>query len=263
MSWLGPSRSLALDRGASGWTLVAAEPVAKDRAPRLLASLTLPASPDESDVSDRAQQIREFRTRERLPARASAVLWPEPQDAGVVALDARDRGLVVLPKARVIRDRVAPLVRGGAKIREILLPHEAATRLVRLAGWSGACVLLMEPTAACVTVIESSTVEATYLQWTPEAPAATESARLLARYQFAARLAPHLRVFARQGAAMRLVVCGRFPDLRSAMVPIVEELDREVDVLDAGLVGESSSTEAEPDETCGRQLAWAVAACGT
>lgn len=218
--------------------------------------------PDDDVVANLAERIREFRTRERLPSRASAVLWPEPNDAGVVALDARGRSAVALPKARVIRDRLAPLVRGGANVREILLPHEAAARLVRLAGWSSACVLMMEPTAACVAVIAPQGAEATYLHWSPLTPAATESARLLDRYQFAARLAPHLGVFAVQGRAMRVVVCGRFPDLRSAMVPIVEELDREVDVLDAGLVGDAEPADADPDEICGRQLAWAAAAGG-
>jgi hypothetical protein len=46
------------------------------------------------------------------------------------------------------------------------------------------------------------------------------------------------------------------------MVPVVEELDREVDVLDAALVGEAGDDSAEPNEISGRQLAWAVAARG-
>lgn len=259
MSWLGSSRYLAVDRGPAAWTLVAAER-SKSRAPQLIASATLTAGSSEPTSAAFIEQIRQARLREKLPTRAAVVLWPEPADAGVIALDAPGRGQVTLPKAKVIRQRMSPFIRAGGQVREILLPHEAASRLVALAGWPSACVLVIEPGAACVVLVEAgAAVAASYLAWSPESVDASEATRLLARYQFAARLVPHLREFTGQAEAARLVVCGRFPDLRSAMVPIVEELDRELDVLDAALIGRPVAEGIGPDETCGQQLAWVVA----
>lgn len=258
MGWLGSLRYLAVDRGPSAWTLVAAER-SKSRAPQLIASATVAARVDEAGSAAATEEMRQLRLREKLPTRAAMVLWPEPTDAGVIALDAPGRGRVTLPKAKVIRQRVSPFIRAGGQVREILLPHEAASRMVNLAGWSSACVLVMEPGAACVVLVEASVAVATsYLAWSSALPDEPEATRLLARYQFAARLVPHLRDFSGQADAARLVVCGRFPDLRSAMVPIVEELDRELDVLDAALIGRPVADGGGPDETCGQQLAWAV-----
>lgn len=255
MSWLGSSRYLAVDRGASVWTLVGAERV-PDRGPRLMA-MGVVATEDQTAAADAMRAIRQTH---RVPSRAAVVLWPEPVDVGVVPIDARSQHRVTLPKAKVIRQRVAPFIRAGGQVREILLPHEAAARLVKLGGWSRACVLIMEPAAACVALVDGGAVTATYLTWLPIASTENETVRLLARYQFAARLAPHLRDAVGPADSLRMAVCGRFPDLRSAMVPIVEELDREVDVLDAALLGQTGTADAGPDETCGAQLAWAVAA---
>jgi len=205
-------------------------------------------------------EMRRFRAGERLPSEAALVLWPEPGDAGVAALDARVDGVVTLPKAREMRERVAPFVRAGGRVREVVLPHEAAIRLVALAEWTSALVLLLQPTAACLVVVDGERVHASYLSWVPELPAVGESARLLGRYQFVARLMPYLREWASLAPGARVAVCGRFPDLRSAMLPIVEELDREVDVLDAALVGQPVDEATDPSEISGRQLAWALAA---
>ena len=253
MGWLASPLHLAVERAPASWTLVAAER-AGDRAPRFVVAASFADAP-----ASLSEEIRRFRVREHLPSSATLVLWPELGDAGVVALDSRASGVVTLPKARVIRQRVEPFVRAGGRVTEVLLPHEAALRLAGLAGWSSACVLLMQPSVACLAVIDGRAVRASYLGWLPPQPTSTETAKLLARYQLAARLMPYLREWAGQAPQARMAVCGRFPDLRAAMVPIVEELDREVDVLDAGLVPDFRD-EIDPDETSGRQLAWAAAA---
>lgn len=254
MTWLGTRVHLAVERSPTAWTLVAAER-SSDRVPRCVTGTSIEAEP--ASVSE---DLRQFRVRERLPSEATLVLWPEAGDAGVATLDARVDGVVSLPKAKVMRQRVAPFVRAGGQVREVLLPHEAAGRLAALAAWPSACVLLLQPTAACLAVVEGESVQASYLSWVPDPAAVGESQRLLGRYQFAARLMPHLIAWAGRAPDARMAVCGRFPDLRSAMVPIVEELDREVDVLDASLLGQSADDAADPSEVSARQLAWALAA---
>lgn len=218
---------------------------------RLLACATF----DAHEAS--AEDIRSFRTHERLPSDAIVTLWPQPGDPGVAQIDGRAHGAVALPKARVIRDRVAPFIRAGGRVRDVLLPHEAVLRLATLAGWRSALVIVLEPEMACLALANSRGVVASYLAWEPLPVVENETARLLARYQFAARLVPHLRGFAAD--AERIAVCGAFRHVRSAIVPVVEELDREVDVLDAELVGDVGEP-VEPGEASGKQLAWAVAA---
>jgi hypothetical protein len=254
VTFLRSSVRLAVERAPASWTLVAAEH-ARDRAPRLVAA----ASIDDGDAS-LSDELRQFRVREHLPSDAALVLWPGHGDAGVAALDSRARGVVTLPKAKVIRERVAPFIRAGGQVREVLLPHEAAVRLAAQAQWTTACLLVMQPTLACLAVIDGAGVRASYFSWEPMGSTDSESARTLARYQFAARLVPNLREWVQLAPQATVAVCGPFPDLRLMMVPIVEELDREVDVLDAALVGQPLNEAADPTETSGRQLAWALAA---
>ena len=227
----------------------------RDRLPKWLVGASFAAG-----SASLSEEMRRFRVREHLPSEVALVLWPEPGDSGVAPLDSRANSTLTLPKAAVIRQRVAPFVHAGGQVRDVLLPHEAAMRLAALAQWRSACLLLMQPTVACLAVIDGGDVQASYVCWTPMAPAETESARLLARYQFVARLMPYLREWAGRAPEARVAVGGRFADLRTAMVPIVEELDREVDVLDASLVAQTHDVGGDPAETAGQQLAWAVAA---
>jgi hypothetical protein len=254
VAWLRSSVRLAVECAPTSWTLVSAEH-SRDRAPRLVAAESFDDGP-----ASLTEKLRQFRVREHLPSEAVLVLWPVPGDDGVAALDSRSRGAVTLPKAKVIRDRVAPFVRAGGQVRDVLLPHEAAVRLVSHARWTSTCLLLMQATVACLAVIEEERVQASYLSWEPMRPVESESGRLLARYQFAARLVPYVREWVGVAPEARVAVCGRFPDLRSMMVPIVEELDREVDVLDATLVGQPQDEITDRSEISGCQLAWALAA---
>ena len=255
MLWWGARLHLAIECSPVEWTCVVAKH-RRGQGPELATTATFDAS---SPVL--SQKLRQWRLSERVPSGAGLVLWPEPGDHGVVSIDERPRGVVSLPKARVIRERMAPFVKAGGHVREVLLPHEAAAHLAERAGWSSACVIVMAPSMACAVVIDGGGVQASYVTWTSTPDAGTESQRLLARYQFAARLVPHVRVAANQVPSAPVAVCGRYPDLRSAMVPMVEEFDRELEVLDGALVGlVSDATLADPDDVCGQQLAWSVAA---
>lgn len=252
MDWRGRLVHLAAERTPTAWTLVAAER-SRDRLPKCVAAASY-------DAATASEEMRRLRVQQHLPSEAAVVLWPEPGDAGVAALDVRAGGVVTLPKARVMRERVAPFVRAGGTVSEVLLPHEAVERMVAVAQWAAACVVVLHPTAACIAVVDGTSARASYFSWAPEPAAADAAGRMLGRYQFAARLMPSLREFASQVPSARVVVCGRFPDLRSAMVPIVEDLDREVDVLDAALLGQPVDESIDPADVSGRQLAWAIAA---
>lgn len=255
MAWLESPLHAAAELEPSVWTMVAAE-CRRGQAPRFRAGASF--DPAAASVSE---DIRQLRVSHHLPLDASVILWPLPGDEGVTALDDRSDLRVVLPKARIIRERVARFVKAGERVTEVWLPHEAVVRLVRLAGWDAACVCVLQPEAACLVAVDGERVEAKYLAWpgasTVEPP--TDAARLLSRYQFAARLMPYVREVAGLLPDARMAVCGRYPDLRSAMVPLVEELDREVDVLDAGLIGQAHGDAPEPGDASGLQLAWAAA----
>jgi hypothetical protein len=256
VAWLDSPVHLAVELTPTSWSFVAAKHE-RQAHPQLIAAEAL------TDGSPTLQNdIRQFRLRHHLPFDASFIVWPGRADRGVADLDVASpsRAVLGLPKAVVIRQRVAPFVRGGGRVRELLLPHEAVGRAVQLAGWPVACVLVLHPGAACLAIADAGILRGSYVAWQPLLPVEDDTARLLARYQLAARLVPHLRRWASEAPAARIAVCGSFPDLRSVMVPVVEELDREIDVLDASLVGRPGDEASDPDDVSRRQLGWAVAA---
>jgi hypothetical protein len=206
--------------------------------------------------------IRAFRRAARLPMDVSVILWPRAEDQGVAPIESRDWAQVSVPKARELRERVARLVRAGGRVSGVWLPHECFARLATSRGLTTACVIVAHPGMTCVGFVMNGAVRARYLSSPPPRETfETEAARLLARYQHIASLAPHVRELGGAGSGVRVLVAGRLPDLRAAMVPLVEELDHEIDVLDADLPGAPNALEtADPDEIAGLQLAWTLAA---
>ena len=74
--------------------------------------------------------------------------------------------------------------------------------------------------------------------WDSNVGASGSQARLLQRYSLVAFLAPEVRralaVAKHKGAvADGIVTCGNLPDLRSLTMPLIEELDIEVETLDS------------------------------
>jgi hypothetical protein len=192
------------------------------------------------------------------------ILWPEAGDAGVAPIESRDAREVSVPGARVLRERLAPLVRAGGLVTGVWLPHECFGALAAARGLSTACVIVAHPGMTCVGFVHNGAVEARYLSSEPPRERETfdtEAARLLARYQHIASLAPHVRELGGAGAGVRVLVAGHLPDLRAAMVPLVEELDHEIDILDADLTGAPPSAleAAGADDLAGLQLAWTLA----
>jgi hypothetical protein len=254
MAWLEPRIRVAAELGPAVWALVAAERAGTGR--RFVAARVLAAA-----AASRVDDIRALRRAAKLPMRTSVIVWPQAGDAGVVPVGERDAGEVALPPAKVLRERVSGLVRAGSLVSEVLLPHETLPALVALRGVADAGVVLAQPGLTCVAHVQGSRVRARYVLSPASATASfdTEAARLAARYQHVAALAPHLRDVG--GAdAPRVFVCGGLAGLRGAMVPLVEELDREIDVLDGDLPSPGAPESDLPDdgdELAALQAAWA------
>jgi len=256
MAWLNSPIRVAAELAPTVWTFAAAER-RRDVPPRLVAARAIGAT-SAALVDD----IRALRRSAKLPAPVQVVLWPHAGDAGVSPVDFRDIRSVEVPKARVIRERVAPLVRAGARVADIRLPHECAAALAAARGLTSACVVIAHAGMTCAAVVTGGHVRARYLSSAvPPTVFDSVAAGFIARYQHIAMLAPHIRDIGGASPQMRLLVCGHLPGLRAVMVPLVEELDHEIDVLDADIPSAfpHALEAADPDEIAGAQLAWALA----
>jgi hypothetical protein len=253
MNWLSGSVRVAAELAPTAWTFAAAEH-RPDGAPRLLAAHAIGAT-----GAALADDIRAFRRAAKLPMDVAVILWPFSGDHGVSPIDSRYANDVGVPNARVLRERVSRLVRAGGLVTGVWLPHECFAALAASRGVSTACVIIAHPGMTCIGVVTDGEVRARYLSSeVPPEHFDRESARLLARYQHIASLAPHVRELGGAERGVPVLVAGQLPALRAAMVPLVEELDHEIDVLDAEILAASSST-LEPDDIAGLQLAWTLA----
>jgi len=258
MSLLSAPVRVAAELAPAVWTFAAAGRT-RDGALRLVAARAIPAT-----GAALGDDIRALRRSAKLPMDVSVILWPQAGDPGVAAIESRDAGDVAVPPARVLRERVAPLVRAGGLVTGVWLPHECFASLAASRGAAPACVIVAHPGMTCVGFVMDVIVRARYLSSpVPRETFDSEAARLLARYQHIASLAPHVRELGGAGNGVRVLVAGRLPDLRAAMVPLVEELDHEIDVLDSDLPGALASaienTGADADTIAGAQLPWALA----
>lgn len=253
MFWLRTPVRVAVERGPATWALAAADHRrGPDVPPELCAATLLTMAPEAQTIEP---QLRAARLSGRLPSGAAAIVWPIAGDAAASDLDVRPRSAAPLPKANVLRHRLAPFVRAGGRVRSLVWPHEAAAGVAASHGWTSACLAVLHDGAACLVTSDDAGTRSRYLSWARTAEPAGEQGRLLERFQLASRLAPHLREWLAAHPADVVAVCGALPDLRPRMVPLVEELDREIEVLDAGLPG----VGGDVPEAAALQLAWAVA----
>lgn len=257
MAWLSAPVRVAVELAPAAWSFAAADR-ARDDVPRLVAARVISAT-----GAALGDDVRAFRRAGKLPMDVSVILWPHAGDAGVVPIESRDAAEVSVPKANVVRERVAPLVRAGGLVTDVWLPHECFAGLVAARGLTSACVIVAHPGMLCIGFVMNGVVRARYLSSPPpQTTFDTEAARLLARYQHVSLLAPHVRELGGAAGGVRVLVAGQLPSLRAAMVPLVEELDHEIDVLDADVPKPGSNVleASDADEIAGVQLAWALAA---
>lgn len=198
-----------------------------------------------------SEALRRLRVAHHLPRRARVVIWPEAGDAGVTPVDRAEAAPGFRPDLWQLRERLRPIVRAGFRVSAALAPADAVAALAALSPASASAALVVAPDAGCLAVTTGGrTLFARELSWKFAPPQA--GAPLLDRYAFAAQVLPLLSyamrfVKERCGVTVdRVVLCGSAPALRALSVPLIEELDLEVETLDgvSGVGGEEADAEA-------------------
>jgi hypothetical protein len=187
--------------------------------------------------ADAVVSLREFRRANDLVKDLRVALWPRLDDAGVTAISARTEEELPLPTTLSIRERVTPLVHAGFRVAGVSLPHQVLAELAMQHGARLAVTVAFHPDGACVTLARHGHAgqRPAYLRWDAVWCSATAgSGSTLARYEFAAAFAPHVRQLIQTlpPGPVPILACGSMPNLRTAMAPLSEEFGRDVQVLD-------------------------------
>ena len=175
-----------------------------------------------------AQNLAEARRIARLPRTARVVAWGLHESAS--AADPLTRTLV------------APLREAGFEVETVVSPAQAllllARRRPRPAGRGGTIWLALNREAAAIAIVDAGELLYSREFTWHYRPAASVKDELLQRYSLVAHLAPEVRhgldIVRAQRDVMfgSVVTCGDLPDLRSLTMPLIEELDIEVETLD-------------------------------
>jgi hypothetical protein len=193
-----------------------------------------------------------------------------PKHAAVVAWDVHESASASDPQTRAV---VAPLAEAGFAVDTVLSPTDAlcalAKRRQKIAGREGEVWLALNRRHVAMAIVDDGRLlYSRRFDW-HYSPGATQRAQLLQRYSLIAHLAPEVRhgidvVGAEHGTRVNAVVtCGDLPDLRSLTMPLIEELDIEVETLDTldGIVVEgAASGEMIAEQAPAIRLACAAAA---
>jgi hypothetical protein len=222
---------------------------------RLLAAETLdPAAFPGIDTFTSA--VRQARKSLNLPKRCRAVVWGLPDGA-----DRKD------PTARPL---IAPLRGAGFRVDRIISPCNALAALARLRtprGEGATCWLAVNRTGVAMVVVSPGRQLYSHsFAWDSTVGSSGSQARLLQRYSLVAFLAPEIRramaVARQKGTPVdAIVTCGNLPEIRSLTMPLIEELDVEVETLDSldGLAVEPDASDRLLEVAASLRLACAGA----
>ena len=175
------------------------------------------------------ETLRGVRRGKRFPRNARIVAWGLPDDpAGDEAT------------ARWLQ---RPILAAGFRVESIVTPPQALALLAASRPRSGngavAWLALNIQAAAIAIVHDGELLFARTFEWSYSALTTSGKAQLLQRYSLVAQLAPEVRrgiaaVLANRGLTVeQAVTCGDLPELRSLTMPLIEELDLEVETLDS------------------------------
>lgn len=209
-----------------------------------------------------ADLLRGIRRSKRFPRRAHIVAWGLPENA---INDATSRA------------GMRPISDAGFRVDTIVTPPQALAILAATRSKPGpantavAWLALNTHGAAIAIVGGAELLFARTFQWTYNPHLLEAKAQLLQRYSLISHLAPEVRrgitaVRASHNVSVdAAVTCGDLPELRSLTMPLIEELDLEVETLDSieGLrpVGEAK-LERLAEAAPAIRLACAVALSG-
>jgi outer membrane biosynthesis protein TonB len=200
--------------------------------------------------------VRRTRRSMRLPRRCRAVVWGLPDGAN--------------RKDAAVKPLLAPLTNAGFRVERVVSPCNALAALARLKssrGEGSTCwVAINRGGVAIVVVRPGKLLYAHSFAWDSSVGASGSQARLLQRYSLVSFLSPEVkRAIAearKSGTPVDAVVtCGNLPDLRSLTMPLIEELDVEVETLDSleGLVVKPQLAEKLAESAPAIRLACAAA----
>lgn len=173
--------------------------------------------------------LRSVRRKKKLPRTARVVAWGLPD--GSRADDP------------VTRAALRPLVAAGFRIDAVLSPPQAlallaASRARR--GDAAAVWLALNTSGAAIAIVRGTELLfSRAFEWSYSPSHPDPRAELLQRYSLVSHLAPEVQrgiaqVRASHGVEVETAItCGDLPDLRSLTMPLIEELDLEVETLDS------------------------------
>jgi hypothetical protein len=178
---------------------------------------------------DRAEHLRQVRREKGFPRHAVVVWWGLAEGAS--------------SGGPLTKAALAPLLEAGFVIDAVLSPPEALAVLARqrprVAGRTSAAWLSLNRDAAAIAIVDDGDLLFSRVFDWHYRSATTLREELLQRYLLVAHLAPELRhgfdvVGSERGVTVdAIVTCGGLPDLRSLTMPLIEELDMEVETLDS------------------------------
>jgi hypothetical protein len=200
--------------------------------------------------------VRQARRALKLPRRCRAVVWGLPDGA--------------TRKDPTVKPLIAPLVGAGFKVERITSPCNALAALARLKmprGEGATCWLAINRTGVAMIVVRpGKQLYSHSFAWDSNVGSSGSQARLLQRYSLVAFLAPEIR---RAMSAARekgtpidaIVTCGNLPEIRSLTMPLIEELDVEIESLDSldGLIVKPDATDRLSDVAASLRIACAGA----
>ena len=172
--------------------------------------------------------VRRTRQSMRLPRRCRAVVWGLPDGAN--------------RKDAAVKPLLEPLTRAGFRVQRVVSPCNALAALARLKSsrleGSMCWIAINRGGVAIVVIRPGKQLYAHSFAWDSTIGASGSQARLLQRYSLVAFLSPEVKramAEARKAGTPvdAVITCGNLPELRSLTMPLIEELDIEVETLDS------------------------------
>ena len=213
--------------------------------------------PSQADAA--AELLKRIRNEKNFPPLARVVAWGLAEGAS--------------PRDIATRAALRPLIAAGFRIRGVMSPPQALAILAasRPRARAGASVwLAINRHGAAIAIVHGAALlYSRSFGWNWDAAAVGSQAQLLQRYSLVAHLAPEVRrgvdlVKSQHEVPIEhAVTCGDLPDLRSLTMPLIEELDLEVETLDSAdglVISPTARREHLPDSLASVRLACAAAA---
>lgn len=191
--------------------------------------------------------------------------WP-PQRLSRVRKRKRFSSSAVVVSWTADEAALRPLLQGGFVIDIVVTPEQALGMLAaerpRAQTGAGTVWLALSRSGAAMAIVHDSKVlYSRRIEWRYKSVTRLNE-QLLQRYSLVAHLAPEIEhgigaVKAQYGIAVDCAVtCGDLPDLRSLTMPLIEELDLEVETLDS-----LHGLEVTESALAGRAAEYAPALC--